>query len=439
MNDDRRQGRGTGAAPEQAFPDLPRRSLFKGVLAAGVAAYPLARGAEAAASPLRRGAEAAAGAPLDPPRPASYPFYGFHQAGIDRPGPKVAQPVANFASFDVTVANRKELTDLFRTLTDRARFLTSGGKLAPAGPGGSPLDDRLLGETVVPDGLTVTVAVGASLFDGRYGLGSRKPVQLKTMEAFEHDALNPGEIHGDVLIQTCANHRDVLVHAFLDITSHTAGALKPRWRVEGFIPPPRPSGTPRDMLGFKDGIANPDTNDAQQMNQEVWVQPGGKEPAWTAGGTYQVIRIVRFFVPEWNKVPVDQQELIIGRRKVTGAPLYGTDQNQDPVYNNDPQGVVTPLDAHIRLANPQTPETAATSAILRRSYQYDRTPDPSGDVNIGHAFCCYQQELDTYIAMQTRLEREPLVKYISPKGGGYFFTLPGVQNSQDYYARGLLA
>jgi deferrochelatase/peroxidase EfeB len=81
----------------------------------------------------------------------------------------------------------------------------------------------------------------------------------------------------------------------------------------------------------------------------------------------------------------------------------------------------------------------ATSKILRRSYQYDRTSDAAGDVNIGHVFCCFQQELNTYIAMQTRLEGEPLVTYISPTGGGYFFVLPGVRNSQDYYARGLLA
>ncbi|MCW2944186.1 MAG: Dyp-type peroxidase [Actinoallomurus sp.] len=424
----RRRG-GARTVAEQASSRLQRRSFLKGAVAAGAAAYPLTRGTARAVGPT-----------VDEASAESFPFYGIHQAGIDRPPPRLAQSTASFASFDVTVANRRELTDVFRTLTERARFLTSGGTPPKAAaPGGAPQDDRLLGGTVVPGGLTLTVAVGESLFDDRYGLAGRKPVQLETMQPFEHDNLNQAECHGDLLLQLCASHRDVLVHAFLDVMAHTDGALRPRWRADAFNNPPRPSGTPRDMLGFKDGIANPDTGNAQQMNQQVWVQPGGREPSWTMGGTYQAVRIVRFFVEEWNKVPVGRQERIIGRRKVSGAPMYGTDESQDPVYNNDPQGKITPLDSHIRLANPQTPETVATSKILRRSYQYDRTSDAAGDVNIGHVFCCFQQELNTYIAMQTRLEGEPLVTYISPTGGGYFFVLPGVRNSQDYYARGLLA
>src|SRR5258705_7429575 len=93
----------------------------------------------------------------------SVPFYGQYQSGIATP----PQTAATFLSLDVTAANRAQLTDLFRTLTARAAFLTAGGTPPPTPPNVPPSDDRLLGPTVLPDDLTVTVALGASLFDGR--------------------------------------------------------------------------------------------------------------------------------------------------------------------------------------------------------------------------------------------------------------------------------
>ena len=55
------------------------------------------------------------------------PFHGPHQAGIlPQPRPQTA-----VISFNVTADGRAELTDLFRTITARARFLTAGGTPPP--------------------------------------------------------------------------------------------------------------------------------------------------------------------------------------------------------------------------------------------------------------------------------------------------------------------
>jgi deferrochelatase/peroxidase EfeB len=424
-----------GGCPANVF---GRRSFLNGAAATGFAAT-AAVNALPAGVMQHKGAPAFAGEPHNAP---AVPFYGEHQSGIINPPPSRRQAVGNFAAFDVTATSRGQLTDLFRALTAQAAFLTAGGK-APTGPPGSPQpDDGVMGPRVPPDALTITVGVGASLFDGRYGLSTRRPVQLVTMTPFRHDDLNSALSDGDLLVQVCAGSRDTAVHALLQIIFHTRGAMTPRWSINGLHSPPRPVGISRDFFGFKDGIANPDTTSTAQMNQWVWVQPDTKEPAWTAGGTYQVVRIVRFDVEKWQRVPLARQERTFGRRKVSGAPMYALDPNAsdqlDPIYTNDPHGLITPLRSHIRLANPQTPQTAATSTILRRSYEYQASPNTGGAPDVGHAFCCFQRHLDTYIAMQTRLEDELLVPYITPQGGGYFFALPGVRNERDYYARTLL-
>ena len=97
------------------------------------------------------------------------PFHGEHQAGI-LPEPKAATAVI---SFSATARAKAELTELFRTVTDRARFLTAGGTPPPAGIGGPAPDSGTLGPAVIPDGLTVTLGVGSTLFDDRYGLASQ--------------------------------------------------------------------------------------------------------------------------------------------------------------------------------------------------------------------------------------------------------------------------
>ena len=43
-----------------------------------------------------------------------------------------------------------------------------------------------------------------------------------------------------------------------------------------------------------------------------------------------------------------------------------------------------------------------------------------------------------FIAVQKRLDGEPLEEYIKPIGGGFFFTLPGVRYARDWLGRTLM-
>ncbi|WP_017935593.1 iron uptake transporter deferrochelatase/peroxidase subunit [Nocardioides sp. Iso805N] len=409
------------------------RAIGTAAGAAGVGALALVGGAEAAptTSPSASASDApgsSAGASR-----GSYPFEGAHQQGILTE----KQRHAAYVSLDVTAANRRDLQDLFKVITAQARSLTAGGVTTEAGLAETAPDNGIVGPSVAADGLTLTLGVGASLFDQRFGLAQRKPARLSRMEPFPNDALNQTLCHGDLMLQLCADNTDTVLHALRQIARVTRGGMQIRWRQDGFQSPPRPSGTPRNLLGFKDGTANPSLDDDGLMDQLVWTKGGGVEPAWVEGGSYQAVRIIRMLVEFWDRVSILEQERMFGRAKDTGAPLSGDAEFDTPVY--DQYGDTIAYDAHIRLANPRVPHTD-NQRPFRRSYNYDNGVDPNGNLDMGHLFVAFNQDLERqFITVQKRLIDEPLVDYVSPVGGGYFFALPGVQGGDDWLGRGMFA
>lgn len=403
-------------------------------------------GLGAAGSALGLGSARAAPAPAESQVPAAendgtqdvQAFYGQHQAGIVTPQPAAAL----FASFDVLASDKADLTRLMKMLTGRIAFLMKGGAVIKVDDKFPPADSGLMGKTVFPDNLTMTVGLGASLFDSRFGLQNERPKHLTPMAQFPNDRLEEELCHGDLLIQICSNTAETNIHALRDIIKHTPDLLSVRWKIDGFLPPHTVKklgrDTVRNLLGFKDGTANLNARDEALMDEVVWTRGDRDEPAWTHGGSYQVVRLIRMLVERWDRTPLQEQQTIIGREKTEGAPLGLAGEKTDPDYAGDPEGNRIPLDAHIRLANPRTAATAS-NLILRRAYNFSNGVTKAGQLDMGLIFVSFQSDLNAgFIAVQSRLNGEPLEEYIKPVGGGYFFTLPGVMTTNDYLGKPLL-
>ena len=322
-----------------------------------------------------------------------------------------------------------------RVLTEAVPFFTSGGTPPDLGIGQPPPDSDVLGPLRLrPTGSRSPPPSGPACSTTAYRLAQPEPREL-TPHAGVPQRLT-GTRHGCTVtcfLQLCAQPPDTIHHTIRDITKHTRGAMQLRWKIQGYNSPPRPSGTSRNLLGFKDGTANP-----LAPWQAAWSGSTAGEPGW-ARVLYQVVRLIRMLVEFWDRVSINGQEGMFGRRRDTGAPAgrqrpSSTPRTTGPTRTED----VIPLDAHIRLANPRTPATA-DQRIVRRSYNYDlrrrrerqhpgrphlrrvpagRAADSSNDPGAA----------DRRAAHQLR----PALR------GGYFYALPGVARADDWYGRALL-
>ena len=353
------------------------------------------------------------------------PFNGDHQSGITTPPPPYCTDVA----LDLQVTRASEVKELLQRFTALGREFAQAGFPSPNGTTAPPADNGVLGAGWQPDAFTLTIGLGDSLFDHRFGFANRKPKGLQAMEPFADDSLVPELTGGDISLQLCANSRDTINHALRMILHDTRGAWALKWKKNGYRNASRPTGTPRNHFGFRDGTVNPDANDTAAMDKYVWTPANGP---WAAGGSFQVIRLIEMLTEFWDRITVSEQEGIFGRDRISGAPLTGGDEFTPPNYVNDPKGEVVPLDAHIRLANPRTAETR-DQQILRRAYNWDDGIRSNGTLDVGLLFICYQRDLEKqFITIQKCLAGEALADYLRPVGGGYFYCPPGVKNDQDF-------
>jgi deferrochelatase/peroxidase EfeB len=341
--------------------DRSRRGFLSRGLAAG------AGGLAAAALPAR-----AAPVPgvVDAPPPAHpadvEPFWGPHQGGIATP----QQRNTYFAAFDLQTKQRAQVEQLLRDWTAAAARMTAGLTAVPLGDDPmKPAGDSGDAMGLSPSRLTITFGFGAGLFvkDGqdRFGLAAQRPAALVDLPRFNGDQLVEARGGGDLSIQACADDPQVAFHAVRQLARLAYGAAEIRWVQTGFAASAPGGGTPRNLMGFKDGTRNPGQPD---LGAAVWV--GAEGPAWMQGGSYLVARRIRIALEHWDRSETDYQEQVVGRHKVSGAPLGGHGEFDAPDFaaaDKDGNPVI-PEDAHIRLG---AHETNAGALILRRAYSFN--------------------------------------------------------------------
>jgi deferrochelatase/peroxidase EfeB len=362
---------------------------------------------------------------------STIPFCGTYQAGIATP----AQDRLAFGSLNVVDgASRADLQDLLAAWTAAAAKMTAGQLVGEVTAADAPPVDtgEALGSPL--SNLTITLGYGPSLFDGRFGLAARKPAALASLPALPNEDLDPNYTGGDLCLQACSDDPLVAFHAVRNLARIGMGVVEHNWMELGFGRTSTTSTsqqTPRNLLGFKDGTRNIKAQQTSLMNDYVWVGSETDQP-WMRGGSYLVARKIRMYIENWDRDYLADQENVIGRSKVAGAPLSGGTEFTDPNFDaNGADGLpAIPAHAHIRLASY---ENNGGTRILRRGYSYTDGIDPvAGTLVGGLFFIAFMKNPSQFIKLQNSLAADSLNEYIQHVGSAVFACPPGVTAGQNW-------
>lgn len=356
-------------------------------------------------------------------------FHGKHQPGITTP----VQAHGHLIAFDLAPgAGRKEAAALLRRWSATAGRLMAGEAVSSGG------HDTGVALDAGPSSLTVTFGFGYSFF-ARTGLERQRPSALDPLPDFSSDRLDAKRGGGDLWVQIGANDALVAFHALRAIQKDAGDAARVRWQMNGFNRSPGATARPmttRNLMGQIDGTNNPKPSD-DDFDQRIRVPDDG-DPAWMAGGSYVVVRRIRMLLDTWEKLPVAEQEAVMGRHKSDGSPLSGGKETTDPdLDKTGPDGdLLVPINAHARITRP---DQNGGAAMLRRPFSFHDGIDEDGVPDAGLLFVCWQADpLRGFVPVQRKLDRgDALSEFIRHEASG-LYAVPGGAAKGEYVGQRLL-
>lgn len=149
-----------------------------------------------------------------------------------------------------------------------------------------------------------------------------------------------GEVHsapatpGDILIHLRAGTQDVCFELAKQLMSRLRPYTRVQDEVHGFK-----FFEERDLLGFVDGTANPEDEDAQSA-----AVVGDQDPSYR-GGSYVLVQKYLHQMDEWEALSTGEQERVIGRSKLEDIEMS---DEQKPANSHVALNDLDDVDGHAR-------------------------------------------------------------------------------------------
>jgi putative iron-dependent peroxidase len=156
--------------------------------------------------------------------------------------------------------------------------------------------------------LTCVIGFGSDAWDKLFG--SQRPAELHPFQEIRSGGRHAVSTPGDILFHIRAKRIDLCFELATQIMESIGDAVTVADEVQGFR-----YFEDRDVIGFVDGTENP-RGDAAREAAVV----GDEDPAFE-GGSYVIVQKYLHNMKAWNALPVEAQERIIGRKKLSDIEL----------------------------------------------------------------------------------------------------------------------
>ncbi|WP_315928299.1 Dyp-type peroxidase [Mesorhizobium sp. SP-1A] len=155
--------------------------------------------------------------------------------------------------------------------------------------------------------LSCVMSFGSEAWDRLFGAPRPKDLHpFREIHGVHHAVSTPG----DILFHIRATRMDLCFELATQVMSRLDGAVAVADEVHGFN-----YFDDRDLIGFVDGTENPSGPAA--FNAAII----GEEDAPFAGGSYVIVQKYMHDLKGWNMLPIETQENIIGRKKLSDIEL----------------------------------------------------------------------------------------------------------------------